>query len=261
MGDPRLCPRAPGIASAFTLALALGLPVADLPNCEQCLPGASVNMHTLRRRDAEGGFTLIELMVAIGVFAILMAIVTTLFVRGIKTMQVAQRGSTTQAQQQNAMESLTRLVRYADNPVEGASPPPAITEATASSMTFTTYSGTGPVDRLPYLVHIARTSAGVISQISMPVNASGAAVLTNGLPTYSGAPAVRTLVQTTAQQTPTIGFRYWSLVNQVSTELVPLAGASLTAAQMKAIATVDITIRDSISAESLVQTVFLENPR
>lgn len=225
------------------------------------MSGARMNMNRLRNRGSDQGFTLIELMVAIGVFAILMAIVSTLFVRGIRTMQVAQRGSTVQTQQQNAMEWLTRLVRYADNPVEGASPPPAITEATATSMTFTTYSGTGPVDRVPYLVHIARTSAGVISQTSTPVNASGAAVLTNGLPTYPGTPATRTLVQTTPQQTPAISFRYWSLANQVSTELIPPAGASLTAAQMRAISTVDITITDSGSAESLVQTVFLENPR
>ncbi|MDP2289391.1 MAG: prepilin-type N-terminal cleavage/methylation domain-containing protein [Actinomycetota bacterium] len=225
------------------------------------MPSAGVTMNRFRIRGRDEGFTLIELLVAIGVFAVLMAIVTTLFVRGIRTMQVAQLGSTSQAQQQNAMEWLTRLVRYADNPVEGASPPPAVTEATANSMTFTTYSGTGPVDRLPYLVHIARTSAGVISQIHTPANASGTAVLTNGLPSYTGVPATRTLVQTTSQQSPTISFRYWSLSNQVSTELVPPAGASLTAEQMRAISTVDITISDSASVQSLVQTVFLENPR
>ena len=225
------------------------------------MPGAFVMSTGCGRRRPDDGFTLIELMVAIGVFAVLMAIVTTMLVRGLRSMQVAQQGSTTQTQQQNAMEWLTRLVRYADNPAEGSLPPPAITEATANSMTFTTYSGTGQVDRLPYLVHIARTTAGIVSQIRTPVNASGSPVLTNGLPSYPNGPAERILVRSTTRNAPAISFRYWHLANQASTELIPAAGSSLTASQMKSISTVDILIADSASAESLAQTVFLENPR
>ncbi len=226
------------------------------------MPGAAVRESPLGwAKGNSSGFTLIELIIAIGIFSVLMTIVTTVFLRGIQTIELAERGSSTQTQQQNAMEWISRLVRYADNPVEGSSPPPAITEATSSAMTFTTFSGTGPVDRVPYQVRLVNSAAGITSQVWTPTIASGAAVLTNGLPTYTASPRARVLVASQGQVVPNLAFRYWTQVDGVSTELIPPPSASLTASEMDSLSTVDVVISDPGSSAILNQTVYLVNPR
>lgn len=207
------------------------------------------------------GFTLIELMIAIGIFSVLMTIVTTLFLRGIQTIESAERGSSIQTQQQNAMEWISRLVRYADNPVEGSNPPPAITEATTMAMTFTTFSGTGPVDRVPYQVRLSNTAAGIASQVWTPAIAAGAAVLTDGLPTYTASPRTRVLVAMQGQTVPSLSFRYWTQAEGVATEITPPLSASLTPSQMDSLSTIDVVISDAGSSATLNQTVYLVNPR
>ncbi|MDO8732078.1 MAG: prepilin-type N-terminal cleavage/methylation domain-containing protein [Actinomycetota bacterium] len=209
----------------------------------------------------DAGFTLIELIVAMGIFSLLMAIVTTLFIRGIQTIQVAEQSSATQIQQQNAMEWMSRLLRYADNPVEGPTPPEAITEATTTAMTFTTYSGTGPVDRIPYKVRLLNTLSGITSQVWTPDFASGAAVLTNGVPTYASSANTRVLVQVEGNQLPSLHFQYWTTVNGVSTIVAPAADGTLTALQRDSLSKVELLITDSSSAQTLDQTVYLVNER
>ena len=216
------------------------------------------------RRDrtaSDAGFTLTELLVSIGIFGILMAIVTTLFMRGLTTINTAKLGSSAQVQQENAIEWISRLVRYMDNPGSGSNPPAAMTEATRTAMTFTTFSGTGPVDRVPYKARLATTAQGVTSEVWTPALANGTVVLTNSLPTYPGSPATRVLVRKEGTHTPSMTFRYWANVNGVTTEVTPTGTASLTAQQIKDLTKIMVTITDSASAAGISQTILLANDR
>lgn len=205
------------------------------------------------RRD-DSGFSLLELIVAIGVFSALMVLVTGVFVSGLGTIVQVTANSTVQQEQQNAMESMTKLLRYIDNPAETAIPPAAIEVATAVAMTFYTYSGTGAIDRVPYKSVLSTTSSGVQSQVWSPT-------IVNGGPTYPTAPFTRILVRSTPQHIARMAFRYWSTSAGVDTELVPAAGQSLTAAQATSVSKVEVTVSDSASNQSLSQTVLLVNPR
>lgn len=205
------------------------------------------------RRD-DSGFSLLELIVAMGVFSALMVLVTAVFVSGLGTIADVTANANVQQEQQNAMESMTKLLRYTDNPVETSIPPAAIEVASAAAMTFYTYSGTGAIDRVPYKSVLSTTSNGVQSQVWSPT-------IVAGTPTYSTTPFTRILVRSTPQHTARMAFRYWSTSKGVDTELVPVAGQSLTAAQATSVSKVEVTVSDSASNQSLSQTVLLVNPR
>ncbi len=205
------------------------------------------------RRD-DSGFSLLEVIVAMGIFSALMVLVTAVFVSGIGTIADVTANATIQQEQQNAMESMTKLLRYTDNPTETSIPPAAIEVATAGAMTFYTYSGTGAIDRVPYKSALSTTSSGVQSQVWSPT-------IVNGTPTYPTEPFTRILVRSTPQHTSMMSFRYWSTSEGVDTELAPVTGQSLTAAQAKSVSKVEVTVSDSATNQSLSQTVLLVNPR
>ena len=223
------------------------------------------------RRD--GGFTLIELMVAIGIFALLMALVSVILINGIRSIRVATTANTVQAQQQNTMLVLSKLVKYIDNPLNTGVPPAAILQATPSSMAFFTLSGTGIVDRLPYKVAVCRTPRGVETFTWSPTLVNGAAVV-NTSPDMS-APACtdagaagsrrRILLPDAPDTNPTAAFRYYrerTAADGVGTgdiELVPVG--VLTAAQLALLHRVEITLSDPSVGAPLQQSIVLANER
>ena len=75
-------------------------------------------------RQRDEGFTMVELLVAVGIFAVLMAIVTTGTIRGFQAIREIRSLASVQAEQQNALLWITRLLRYADNPAESLTPKP-----------------------------------------------------------------------------------------------------------------------------------------
>jgi prepilin-type N-terminal cleavage/methylation domain-containing protein len=214
------------------------------------------------RRDS--GFTVVELVVAIGIFGLLMALVSVLMLNGLRSLRVASTANVVQAQQQNAALTLTRLLRYIDNPVNGISTPPAaILEATPTSMAFFTLSGTGAVDRLPYKVAVCPTTRGVETFTWAPTLVSGAAVL-NASPnmtvpacTDAGATgsARRVLLPNESDTAPTLGFRYYA----GATELIP--SPALTTQQLATLTSVAIRLDDPSLGTPLEQTVVLVNDR
>lgn len=125
----------------------------------------------------DGGFTLVELLVGIGIFAILMAMVSAFMAVGLQSLRTASTANALQAQQQLAVIEISKQIKFIDNPIEQGSPPPAILKATSDEMIFFTLSGSGVVDRLAYKVMICESSNGVELITVPPELVNGAAVV------------------------------------------------------------------------------------
>lgn len=126
---------------------------------------------TSARRGDESGFSLIELVVALGIFSILMVIVTALSITSLRAISEARQRSQLQVEAQNAMEWISRLVRYAEIP-PGATT--AIEDASADGLTVYTYSGTGEVPDAPYRARLFTEpgpddSTVVVAEVTSPV--------------------------------------------------------------------------------------------
>lgn len=212
----------------------------------------------------DGGFTLVELLVAMGIFAVLMAIVSVIMANGLRTIRDATTANTVQAQQQNALLVMSRQVKYIDNPVNSGNPPAAILQATPTSMVFFTLSGSGPVDRLPYKVMLCTTPRGVEQFSWAPALTNGAAVLSTSpnmtVPACTdagGAGATRRILLPNASDTaPALGFEYFDAAGAA---LVP--SGSLSADQLKSLASVRVSLSDPALGGALQQTILLVNER
>ncbi len=105
------------------------------------------------RRDE--GFTLTELMMAMAIFAVVMAIIGGAMLGGFSTIRSIITGVDTQATVQNASDWTGRLVRYMDIPEGGTA---AIEEASGTALTFYSYSGEGHRSEAPYKVRLWSTT-------------------------------------------------------------------------------------------------------
>ena len=124
----------------------------------------------------DGGFTLVELLVGIGIFAILMAMVSAFMAVGLRSLRTASTANSLQAQQQVAVIEMSKQIKFIDNPSERGSVLPAILRATANEMVFFTFSGSGDIDRLPYKVMMCETVNGVEVLSVAPQLANGSPV-------------------------------------------------------------------------------------
>lgn len=107
--------------------------------------------------DEEAGFTLVEMMVSIGVFGVLMAIMGTATLNAFNTINSVTETGDTQMRISLAAEQASRMFRYASRPDPSRS---AIASASTTSITFYTYSGTGSVGDVPYKVTIRTVTVG-----------------------------------------------------------------------------------------------------
>lgn len=224
------------------------------------------------RRDDQG-MTLVEVLVALGVFGVLMGMVTAIMIGGLRSIASASTANEVQAQEQNSMEWMSRLLRFIDNPVKNTSTNAAILSATPASMSFFTYAGTGTVDREAYRVMLCTTSRGIESFVWEPALSAGVPV-NNTSPnmiaptcddTGANGSQRRVLVPKTTKHTPSMAFRYWRErtaadgVGSGDIELVP--SGSLTTTQLAQLAKVQITLNDTLVTVPLTQTVMLVNSR
>lgn len=226
------------------------------------------------RTSSDSGFSLVELLVAIGIFGVSMAIVSVATVSALQSVRRATASSDIQVQQQNAIIWISRLLRYADNPIEGAAAVPWVqlngigTDASGnSSLTFTTYSGTGPLDRVAYQATLAvaangdlvstvatpQTVAGYGSQCWRRSDAAACASITEDV-------RVRTLIRATTQNKPRFTLAY---VDSAGAATTPPTGATAQqwAIWASKVGQVKVTISDSGSSNAVSQTVILANPR
>jgi hypothetical protein len=217
--------------------------------------------------------SVVEVLIALGVFMILMGVVSAVLISGIRSMRQASTANLLQGQQQSAIEWVARLIRYADSPTTASPPPPAILQATATSLSLFTYAGTGTVDRQPYKALICTTLRGVESFIWEPALVNGVPVnnvspnLT--IPTCDDAGAIgarrRVLVPVAADHQPSIAFRYWRARTATDApgtgdvEVVPVG--ALTAEQIAEVDKVQVILNDTLVTVPLEQTVLLVNER
>jgi prepilin-type N-terminal cleavage/methylation domain-containing protein len=125
--------------------------------------------------DEEAGFTLVELMVAMAVFAILMVIVGGAMLSGFVGVQDIMARTETGASARIAGDWTGKLLRYTDLPEGQAA---AITEASSTSITFFTYSGTGAKRDVPYRARLytvtnADATRSIMSQVWTPLSVTG----------------------------------------------------------------------------------------
>jgi prepilin-type N-terminal cleavage/methylation domain-containing protein len=90
-------------------------------------------LHGQGRMQGQGGFSLPELMVTIGVLSIVMTAVGTVFVGSLKSVRVVRERTVTAADARIALEAVTRSLRVAVRPDGEAT---ALTLATGSAVTF-----------------------------------------------------------------------------------------------------------------------------
>ena len=158
----------------------------------------------MRRRDDEG-FTLVELMVAMAVFGGLMVVVGGAMLSGFVGVRDVMARSDAQARAQLAGDWTGRLLRYIAVP-EGQAV--GITEASPTSLTFYTYSGTGPKHDVPYRARIFTTtnpdgSRTLSTQVWTPKAVAGGW-------TWAAAPLQRDLLTLPASATTPVSVVVWA---------------------------------------------------
>lgn len=228
-----------------------------------------------RRPPADAGFTLTEMLVAIGISALLIVLVTGLVVRGLSTFRTVTAENNLRAAQENASLWLQGIIRFADNPVEATLTLPAFDTAGVSAMTVYSFGAPGTVTRVPYKVTVATCAAGdsgcavgdVISKVSAPTLTNGAMTYdSGGYPNYSAA-VTRVLVPKTAGGSPTLTFTYrdgsGAILGGCAVGVTCTPSATIRDLQPEErakIARVDLRITYGGSAQSVDQTIALANP-
>ena len=209
------------------------------------------------------GFSLIELITALAVFSILMVVVGGATLSGFSAIREATTRSSIQQQAQNAMESISRLVRYADVP-EGQTL--AVTLATATSVTMYTYSGTGSKNDVPYqlVLSVVTDTDGnesVISNVRTPTKPAGIWLWADG----DGLNVSRRLLTVPPSPGAPLGLRYYACVKEdcfATRRLVtaPTTPAPLTLGATEVLESIEVSIGDPTLPDSLVtQSVKLVN--
>lgn len=152
----------------------------------------------------DDGFSLIELVVAMGIFSLLMVIIGALSLSAFGAIREATSRSEVQTRSQNAMEWTSRLLRYADSPEDGSA---AIFDASATGLSAYTYAGTGEVADVPSRARIFAEpqvdgSTAVISEVIEPTRV-------NGEWTWTSAPKRRTLLTIDDAVGSPLGIEYY----------------------------------------------------
>lgn len=199
------------------------------------------------------GLTLIELLVAMGLFGVLLAIVGGTFVSITRATSFAAARDQNSRNASTAMNEVVRQVRgAADNPQVGASDSPAFLSAGTSSVQFTTLVSTGRA-AVPQQVTFTVGASGVLSERIVP-----GATTDNVYYTFPGSGSTSTIG--TGVELPsgtgTPAFQYLDISQNV---LAPNAAGVLTSDQIGQIAFVRVTLRFSSTSSTLRNGITLQN--
>ena len=220
-----------------------------------------------RRIHRDDGLSLVEVLVALGIFAILMAMVATLMIYGLRAAFRASDANTVQARQQNAIVSMSRLIRFIDNPNDGPVPDPAILLATPDSLAFFSWGAAGTVDRTPTRTLLCADDLGIY-ELTWPAGLTAA-----GTPEMSYSVEIpacddqsgvrRVLLDAGTEGPPSLTFTYWRPRVEADesgtgpVELVP--NGALTQEQLATVSAISVSIGDPRLAATTDQTIALVN--
>lgn len=219
---------------------------------------------TDRLRRDDRGLSLPELLVTIMIFAIVLAVVSGTFVTMTRATTFANATDTNARSASTAMNEMTRLLHATmNNPQQNAADAPAFSVAKTESMTFTTavdltgsapIANTGPDPRPEQVTLALDTSRRLVETIiaGQPV-VSGSAYYK-----FSGTPSTRTLAPAVSA-TPSGQDALFVYYDASNTALVPDATGALSAAQMKSIVSVGVTLRLSNNGSTADNSVTLSN--
>lgn len=197
----------------------------------------------LRLRD-DSGVSLIEMVVAVGVLGVLMALVSAFFLTAYGGIRDASGLSQVQQEQRNAILQITTALRYADNSTEGSSPGTAFVSAGDDSVTFFSRSRMEPTQGSPSRVSIYVTSADPNPGLVISTLAPGAAQ-----------PSSTVAVRAEPGHAPQVAFTY-----------LDAQGQAITAAQRavpgweETLHSIGVRLIDSPSGLAIDETVVLVNP-
>jgi len=188
------------------------------------------------------GVSLVEMMVAVGVLGVLMALVSGFFLTAYGGMRDASGMSQVQQEQRNAMLRIATALRYADKATEGSTPGAAFLSAGDDSVTFYSRSRMEPSQSSPNQVSIYVTAAQPNPGLAITTIAPG------------GAAETTTAIRTETGHTPRVSFTYLDAQGQPIT-----AAARAVAGWEKRLRSVRVGLSDSASGIRVEETVVLVN--
>ena len=208
------------------------------------------------RRSGDAGLTLIELIVAMGISSILIALITTMFVSTARSFGDQQGAVDNSRLASTAMNEVTRIVRAGTEiPVYGvATNEPVFEFAGSQKILLRSFiDAESSTDPAPLRVQFARNAANeLVEKRWTAYHDHGTYWKFNTTSTYARTVA-RSLLPPSAA-TPL--FRYY---DKSGTELVPAANASLTTAQIRNIASVQVTMQVQGDESGRVAPVTIQN--
>lgn len=233
-------------------------------------------MTDIRMNGKDDGITLIELIVAMGIFSLLLIITSVFMISGVRSIRDTTGQNSIQQEQQNAAEWISRLLRYADNPFANSPIVPSFDYAGSIAgqplVTFYTFAGTGTADRVPYKVSLTKTAKGIVTSTWAPDMSTGRPVYTaavnNGcrVSPADATCSTRLLVPASPVNSPTLSIKYFSAGTPTPgvpappmVELVPPVNGTLTAAQIATLRAVQFSIGGTSATQSVSQKVVLAN--
>ena len=127
------------------------------------------------RSDKDRGYTVIELMVSLGVFSVLAIISATVMLSIFSGIRSVASQSNELAQAQNSSEWIARLVRYAAIPLGETE---SILGSSSDAMVLYSFSGTGERSDVPYKIRIMTViqpdgSQDVVSDVAAGTRTTG----------------------------------------------------------------------------------------
>ena len=197
----------------------------------------------LRLRE-DTGVSLIEMVVAVGVLGVLMALVSAFFLNAYGGIRDASGLSQVQQEQRNAILRMTTALRYADNSAEGSSPGTAFVAAGDDSVAFYSRSRMAANQTSPSLVTISVTTAPPNPGLVISTLAPGAAQASSTV-----------AVRTEPGHTPRVAFTYLNAEGQTIT-----AAQRALAGWERDLHSVRVRIVDVPSGLGVDETVVLVNP-
>lgn len=235
----------------------------------------SAALSRLRGSDRESGFTLVELLVAIVVLAILLTIVGSLFLTSVRTVSASEATGQATGTASNAINELSRVIRSGTpNAVVGQLlPDPPFVAATTESLTMysyvDSYTGPGSTQVRPLLVQFSLDGARRLVEkrwvpstsdpgyfvfptpVSNPTTTPVYSAPTRSALTIAGPIAA-------TPSSPAGSAPLFSYLDADGNTLTPSA-TGLTSTQLGEVARVLVTIRVAGAASSTRPTVVLQN--